>query len=301
MTNLKFKVQGQIIQKMDDNDVVEKSRNEYNAVFEFSDDWIDIENKQAYFTRYKDGFCVKADIDENGICKVPWEVTELPMFYVSVAGGDLKTVTMASVFVKETGYSEEADKSGTVPEVIRTPQSLMLEDNMISMLDKNGLPVGAGVKIKEEWELIDELIVETNEEPVASWFIDLIGRGYKRLWITGEFYSSDTTTATQTISIGGGSASGKYGGTYVQINGTNFIGGSKYYLSAFLTVMPNNNIVGEISIGTNASINSNGGYIKNCGNFVGNKFSEIPRPMIKFGSASQQFAGGTNLQMWGCK
>lgn len=166
MTNLKFKVQGQIIQKMDDNDVVEKSRNEYNAVFEFSDDWIDIENKQAYFTRYKDGFCVKADIDENGICKVPWEVTELPMFYVSVAGGDLKTVTRASVFVEQTGYSEDAEKSGTVPEVIRTPQSISLQDGMLLLLDKNGEAVGEGVKMQQT--VVDDKLSDTSENPVEN-------------------------------------------------------------------------------------------------------------------------------------
>lgn len=357
MTKIEFKIDGQVITKKNDKTVVEKSRNEYTAVFDFDDTWTDVENKQAYFTRYKDGLCVKADIDESGTCQVPWEVIEMPMFYVSVAGGNLKTVTRESVFVEQTGYRDDAEKSGTVPEVIRTPQSISLQDGMLLLLDKNGeavgngvtlpkqkideemsdtsenpvqnkvakaytdektptdltltdnllqltangSPVGVGVKIKEEWELIDELIVETNEEPVASWFIDLIGRGYKQIWVTGELYSSDTTTATQTISIGGGSASGTYGGTYVQINGTGFTGGRKNYISAFLTLTPIDTIIGEISIGTNAASNANGGYIKNCGNIVGSKFPEIPRPMMKFGSASQQFAAGTKLQMWGCK
>lgn len=202
--------------------------------------------------------------------------------------------------ISENPVQNKVAKAYTDEKTKATPTDIALKNNLLQ-LTVNGSPVGVGVKIKEEWELIDELIVETNELPVVSWFIDLVGRGYKRLWITGEFYSSDTTTATQIITIGGASASGIYGGTFVQISGTNFSGGRKYYLSAFLTVMPNNNIVGEISIGTNAASNANGGYIKNCGNFVGEKFAEIHRPMIKFGSSSQQFAAGTKLQMWGCK
>lgn len=163
MTKIEFKIDGQVITKKNDVTVVEKSRNEYTAVFDFDDTWADVENKQAYFTRYKDGLCVKADIDETGECKVPWEVIEMPMFYVSVAGGDLKTVTRASVFVEQTGYSEDAEKSGTVPEVIRTPQSLLLKDNTLSMLDRNGEAVGDGVTLPSGLRLINSITVADGE------------------------------------------------------------------------------------------------------------------------------------------
>lgn len=165
MTKIEFKIDGQVITKKNDKTVVEKSRNEYMAVFDFDDTWTDVENKQAYFTRYKDGLCVKADIDETGSCKVPWEVIEMPMFYVSVAGGDLKTVTRASVFVEQTGYSEDAEKSGTVPEVIRTPQSLLFKDNTLSMLDRNGETVGNGVTLPSggTWRKIVDITVSAEQ------------------------------------------------------------------------------------------------------------------------------------------
>lgn len=166
MTKIEFKIDGQVITKKDDKTVVEKSRNEYTAVFDFDDTWTDVENKQAYFTRYKDGLCVKADIDETGACKVPWEVIEMPMFYVSVAGGDLKTVTRASVFVEQTGYSEDAEKSGTVPEVIRTPQSLLFKDNTLSMLDRNGEAVGSGAELPQV--TVDSELSADSENPVQN-------------------------------------------------------------------------------------------------------------------------------------
>lgn len=167
MTKIEFKIDGQVITKKNDKTVVEKSRNEYTAVFDFDDTWTDVENKQAYFTRYKDGLCVKADIDESGTCQVPWEVIEMPMFYVSVAGGDLKTVTRASVFVEQTGYSEDAEKSGTVPEVIRTPQSLLFKDNTISMLDRNGEAVGSGVTLPSGLRLINSITVADGKTATA--------------------------------------------------------------------------------------------------------------------------------------
>lgn len=166
MTKIEFKIDGQVITKKNDKTVVEKSRNEYTAVFDFDDTWTDVENKQAYFTRYKDGLCVKADIDETGACKVPWEVIEMPMFYVSVAGGDLKTVTRASVFVEQTGYSEDAEKSGTVPEVIRTPQSLLFKDNTLSMLDRNGEAVGSGAELPQV--TVDSELSADSENPVQN-------------------------------------------------------------------------------------------------------------------------------------
>lgn len=166
MTKIEFKIDGQVITKKNDKTVVEKSRNEYTAVFDFDDTWTAVENKQAYFTRYKDGLCVKADIDETGACKVPWEVIEMPMFYVSVAGGDLKTVTRASVFVEQTGYSEDAEKSGTVPEVIRTPQSLLFKDNTLSMLDRNGEAVGNGAELPKV--TVDSELSDDSENPVQN-------------------------------------------------------------------------------------------------------------------------------------
>lgn len=147
MTKIEFKIDGQVITKKNDKTVVEKSRNEYTAVFDFDDTWTDVENKQAYFTRYKDGLCVKADIDESGTCQVPWEVIEMPMFYVSVAGGNLKTVTRESVFVEQTGYRDDAEKSGTVPEVIRTPQSISLQNGTLLLLDRNNESVGEGLEV----------------------------------------------------------------------------------------------------------------------------------------------------------
>lgn len=147
MTNIEFSVNGQEILKKNDVTVVEKSRGEYKAVFALSDDWASITDKRAYFTRRSDGLCRTADLDDANSCLIPWECIELPSFFVSVAGGNLRTVTKAEIFVSETGYREDAEKSGSAPEVIRTPQGLTENNGVLSLVDKNGNPIGVGAEL----------------------------------------------------------------------------------------------------------------------------------------------------------
>lgn len=112
MAQLKFQIKGQTIRRIDGFKVVAKSINYLYAQFEFSDDW-GSGTKTAQFKSDQEEKPREKILDENGCCKVPWEVLQYndSVFSVSVFSGSRITTNSAAVEVGETGYSEDGESS----------------------------------------------------------------------------------------------------------------------------------------------------------------------------------------------
>ena len=111
---LEFKIDQQIITRIDKNKVVAKSKNYLYAKFSFCDAWQGVE-KTAVF-KSATGI-VKNVIMVDDVCKVPHEVIDYPMFTVSVFGGDRITVNKALIPVEESGYEEGSIPDEPTPDV----------------------------------------------------------------------------------------------------------------------------------------------------------------------------------------
>lgn len=104
--DIKFKVDGQKMKRMDNEDVVSDTANFLYATFDFSRDWTGI-NKVAQFTKRGDTYNV--EIIKNR-CLIPWEVLRgVDHFFISVFGGDLLTSSKVLVYVRESGYVEDGN------------------------------------------------------------------------------------------------------------------------------------------------------------------------------------------------
>lgn len=107
---LYFIVKNQNISRIDKFEPVAKSKNYLYAHFEFvTDEW---QNKiaTAIFTMGDDAYEVILDADNN--CLVPWEVLiKKADVLVSVYADDLITTNNSRVYIRETGYTEDAKNS----------------------------------------------------------------------------------------------------------------------------------------------------------------------------------------------
>lgn len=112
---LNFTVTNQKIKYVSNLYIVEKSRNYLTAKFSFSgSEWKNVA-KTAIFK--KDDTVINVLLDENGRCKVPWEVITKGTLRVSVFGGDLVTVDTADVKILKSGYEEGNAPSEPTPDV----------------------------------------------------------------------------------------------------------------------------------------------------------------------------------------
>jgi len=111
---LLFGVNNQKITRLDNNEVVEKSRNYLTCAFSFSDDWKDVK-KTALFTSAS-GESYEVILEED-TCLVPWEVINNPHFTVSVVGGDRITANKIVINVLKSGYCEGKTPSEPTPDV----------------------------------------------------------------------------------------------------------------------------------------------------------------------------------------
>ena len=111
---LEFSVNKQIITRIDENKVVEKSKNYLYCKFNFSNEWEEI-IKTAIFTSAK-GEIFNVILEEDA-CLIPFEVIEYPHFTVSVFGGDLITANKVVVSMIKSGYASGKTPSKPTPDV----------------------------------------------------------------------------------------------------------------------------------------------------------------------------------------
>ena len=113
---LQFKVDGQVITRVDDIPVVADSRNYLYAKFDLSSDWDDVDVIAQFTAKCAGAKAVR--LDDDNTCLVPWEVLQgSGVVLVTVYGGDLITANNAAVFVEESGYGDEAP-----PACLRRPR-----------------------------------------------------------------------------------------------------------------------------------------------------------------------------------
>lgn len=288
MTEIAFYANGQRLESKNEPLVVAKSRNEYQAAFTFSADWADVTPKTAVFRRYSDGQSFTADLDSNGKCIVPWEVLETPRFYISVYGGDLRTMTETYINVEKTGYDENAVQSGTVPQIHPTPTDLKLENNNLHLV-AGQTKIGGGVQLRKTPTLLDTFTVAEGEEPVLFFEKKLTGQNWRHVWINGEIYSSDTA-ASQTFHLRTGA------GTEIFRQAFKYWDKGKAYVSAEMRRMPNGRIVGEIALSLHQYTNELGVYGKSVGRFNAEYINGVH---ISLDNQTQMFAAGTQIEVWG--
>ena len=85
---LQFKISSQHIVRLDDNIVVEKSKNYLYAHFTFSDDWMGLD-KYILVRPYDIDIPIKLELDNTNTCKIPYDVIVFPGFVISARGEDV--------------------------------------------------------------------------------------------------------------------------------------------------------------------------------------------------------------------
>ena len=109
LLELNFQITHQHINRVDTEKPVADSKNYLYAHFDFlTEEW---ENKvvTAIFTKGDDSYYMLIDID--GDCLVPWEVISEGNVYVSCFTGELITVNKSRVYIRKSGYVEDANNS----------------------------------------------------------------------------------------------------------------------------------------------------------------------------------------------
>lgn len=116
---IKFSAENQIIERLDKQRVVAKSRSYLFAHFDFkTDDWPGV--KTALFDHPGLDKPIPAIIDSNNICLVPWEwlnVEEETNGEVSVFCSDRVTTNTAPVTIERSGYKKSAEPKPPTPDV----------------------------------------------------------------------------------------------------------------------------------------------------------------------------------------
>lgn len=139
---LHFNVRNQKIERTDRFYVVAKSKNYLQAEFCFkTSDWEEAPLRTAVFT--KDGISYNVILKEDR-CIVPWEVLQSEgLVRVSVFGGNLITVSQASVTVNKSGYSEGAAPEEPTKEVYSQLVSMATETRALAQSVRQDADNGA--------------------------------------------------------------------------------------------------------------------------------------------------------------
>ena len=109
---MKLQVNGQHLKRVDKVVIVNKLRNILVAKFEFNKAWNDV-TPFAIFKNKTNSYCIPISMEENiGECVVPHEVLQSKWFKMTLFGGDLLTTNELTIYLVESGYTE--DISSTV-------------------------------------------------------------------------------------------------------------------------------------------------------------------------------------------
>lgn len=113
MEQLQFDVKHQIITRTDNFETVARSQNYLRAKFNFlTDEWKG--SKTALFKA--NGRIYEMILDQNDTCYVPFETLLVgdSFIIVSVFCGNRITTNTAKIYVRQSGYSDDAE-SGSLP------------------------------------------------------------------------------------------------------------------------------------------------------------------------------------------
>ena len=106
LIELKFKIEGQFIKRIDSNDIIGDATNTVTAEFEFSEDWVGTKTIIFTYGRKKAFRILK---DDNLKCDVPFEVmARNRSFGVSAICGTRNTANVVAVDVIPSGYEKES-------------------------------------------------------------------------------------------------------------------------------------------------------------------------------------------------
>ena len=169
---LRFTIKNQIIQRIDEFEVVEKSKNYLRAHFDFeTEEWED-KIKTALFKNGESGTTYCQILDESNECTVPYETLrgDDKYLYVSVYAGNLITVNVVKVFILKSGYIEgetPEDPSPTVyDEIISRIETIEAQQSIENLREyiKKLLAHCPNIlyKTTAEWDEGDPIVSETN-------------------------------------------------------------------------------------------------------------------------------------------
>lgn len=101
MISIKFRAAGQLLERMDKQNLVAFARNELYAEFETDEVWNGKEPVTAQFTNGSASYDIEL---EDGKCLIPWEVLQdRGILEVALFGGDLLTTNTVNVSILSTG------------------------------------------------------------------------------------------------------------------------------------------------------------------------------------------------------
>lgn len=106
---LRFKIDGQQLSRKDKNEIAGFARNYIYAIFDFDKSWIDLYKYALFSEPNGTKHVVSLGYGKELSCKIPQEVLQKAIFYVSVFADDLYTSTQESVLVFSSGYISEID------------------------------------------------------------------------------------------------------------------------------------------------------------------------------------------------
>ena len=171
MKTLNFEINNQIIKRLDDNILVNKSKNYVKCSFEFkTEDWQELPKFALFKDDWGNTYRTHLGTGCTFECAVPHDALRGTSFKVSVYGGDLVTTNELRVLLIPSGYTtriataspEEKDVFVEIFEELQTKiDKVIYEDNCIRCY--------AGDELLCEVQLIvDEELSGTSINPVQN-------------------------------------------------------------------------------------------------------------------------------------
>ena len=141
---LQYKVDKQVLERLDDNIVVEKSLNFLYVKFIFSDEWRGL-TKYALFNYIDIDSPYKLEVNKDGIVKVPYDLITFPGFLITLQG-----VNKSGVRITTETRMVDIQLLGTIDAEEKAVKYVTSDNNTIN-IDKNGDELDLGIETQLDY------------------------------------------------------------------------------------------------------------------------------------------------------
>ena len=159
---LNFKVENQIITRLDNNKVVQDSQNYLYAKLTYSEDWT---GEKTMVFRGKSGKAFNMLLDSEDTCLVPWEVLTEDRFEVSAFCGDLITANVVRIDTIRSGY--EIGEESRIP----TPDIYNQIIEKINDIEQGTVDPEVVAQVVDEYLADKDFVTEADVDVIVATYV----------------------------------------------------------------------------------------------------------------------------------
>lgn len=159
---LNFKVENQIITRLDNNKVVQDSQNYLYAKLTYSEDWT---GEKTMVFRGKSGNAFNMLLDSEDTCLVPWEVLTEDRFEVSAFCGDLITANVVRIDTIRSGY--EIGEESRIP----TPDIYNQIIEKINDIEQGTVDPEVVAQVVDEYLADKDFVTEADVDTIVATYV----------------------------------------------------------------------------------------------------------------------------------